>query len=221
MSNDFLRRTTAILYPDSRQGTSFPPDPSQHRYSPLAQFSSQTLQEHAAAAQKLAQHREIITRLAADLVSEESANNRRHESVMTQLKMQETDLRDRLRANTAMRESLFRQKEQTDSDMIAARNERQDELQLLQDEDAELHDLEEELRGMSANAEARLQDAKERLRLFSADFERGFSVLQRDRQEMEIASRGGREIGSRWCSCCSGTAKPCRTDNVPLLAKLT
>ena len=163
-------------------------DPLLDSFSPLAQFSSQTLREHNETLERLRAQQEAIAVQSAQLANRESEDNKRHLRILDALSREEAEVLRLLQLNKAHiqdleKRSLFETSSRQETIQIDSETMRD-----LEEELVSIVGLEDELRQMERSVLDKLALVAERSRMFGREFEQGMSVLQQDRNDVRMLS---------------------------------
>lgn len=161
-------------------------DPLLDTFSPLAQFSSQTLREHNETLERLRAQQEAIAIQSAQLANQESEDSKRHLRILDALSREEAELLRQLQLNKGHIQDLEKRS-------LTETTTRQETIQLdsetmrdLEEELVSQVGLEGELRQMERSIYDKLALVTERSRMFGKEFEKGMILLQQDRDDARL-----------------------------------
>jgi hypothetical protein len=161
-------------------------DPLLDTFSPLAQYSSQTLREHNETLERLRAQQEAIAVQSAQLANQESEDNKRHLRILDALSREEAEVLRLLQLNKAHIQDLEKRS-------MVETTSRQETIQIdsetmrdLEEELVSQVGLEGELRQMERSILDKLALVTERSRMFGREFEQGMSLLQQDRNDVRV-----------------------------------
>lgn len=163
-------------------------DPSMNSYSPLAQFSSQTLREHSETIDKLNLQLETITRRLHELSVQESEDQRRYTRMLDALQREESDIVALLGLNRTRIDEL----QQATAAEVARRREESDANAVqVREFEADLNSqmkLEGDLLVVKQSIEEKLHVLMERRNIFAREFRHGMTILEAHHQDAKAAS---------------------------------
>jgi hypothetical protein len=170
----------SLLFPSRRQHTA--------NYSPLAQFSSLTLQEHEETLHRLNLHKDMIVRAFATLAEDEAEATRRHHQTLSELARDESDSLERLAAAKVMIDSLYLKESQERSDTATEASALEKQIRELEDEGKELEVMEIQLKEMEEKYLRSIAEIQERKSIALAEADRSLTLLERARQASRVAA---------------------------------
>jgi hypothetical protein len=161
-------------------------DPLLDTFSPLAQYSSQTLREHNETLERLRAQQEAIAVQGAQLANQDSEDNKRHVRILDALSREEAEILRLLQLNKSHIQELEKRS-------LVETASRQETIQIDSETMRELEEelvsqvgLEDELRQMERSIQDKLASVVERSRLYGREFEKGMSLLQQDRTDARV-----------------------------------